>query len=126
MHWSRLFILVGAVVGAGALALPLVEFPVQGSINGIEGDMWPAIALVAVPALAAVLGDRAEGFNRVTALVAISASSLALVFAAFKIADAVRATKDSVGSLGPGGWVVGGACLVVLVASVTALTKRLA
>lgn len=126
MHFSRVLIVVGAVVGAAALALPVAEFPVRGPVNGIEGDLWPAMALLAIPALIAILGDRAEGFGKVAALVAISASSGALVFAAFKVADAVKATDDAAGTLGLGGWVVGGACLVVLVASLAALTKRLA
>ncbi|MDH3425111.1 MAG: hypothetical protein OEM22_00425 [Acidimicrobiia bacterium] len=126
MHPSRVVIVLGAIVGTAALSLPVVEFSARGSVNGIEGDLWPAMALIGFPTLIAVFGDRAEGFTKLSALAAITASSGALVFTAFKIADAVKATNDTAATLGLGGWVVGGVCLVVLVASVSALTKRLA
>lgn len=126
MNKSRIVIVLGAIVGAAALTLPVIEFSARGTVNGIEGDLWPAMALIAIPTLIAVLGDRAEGFRKLSALLAIAASSGALVFTAFKLADAVKAADETAATLGSGAWVVGGASLVVLIASVTALTKRLA
>ncbi len=125
MHRSRIIILLGAAAALAALAFPFLELPVQGSVNGFEGDAWPAAAALGIPALLAVFGDRAEGLRAPAALVAIAIAGLAVTFAAFKLADAVKAADDGGGSLGPGPWILLVSTLLALAGGLSSLTKRL-
>lgn len=126
MHRSRIIILVGAAVAGLALFLPFVDLPVVGTINGFDGDGWPATALLAVPALMALVGDRAEGFSGTAALVAVAVSALAVLFAVFKLIDANDAISAAgAGSLGAGVWILLIATLVTLAGSVMSLSRKL-
>lgn len=125
MHRSRIAILLGTVVAGSALLLPFAAFPARGNVNGITAGGWPAVALLGVPALFALFGDRAEGFGRPTALLAVAAGGAATVFSALKIADAVKAADAAAGSVGAGVWVVAAACVLTLTGCVASLTTRL-
>ena len=126
MHRSRLIILVGWAIVLTAMFLPFVEVPSQGSINGFDGDAWPALILVSIPALLSVLGDRKEGFRRSLALIAIASAGGAVVFAALKIADAAKAADAGSGSIGIAPWLLIAGCVVALAGAVTSLTSKLA
>lgn len=106
--------------------LPFVEFRSQGSINGFDGDAWPALVLVSIPAIISVVGDRKEGFRRSLALLAIASGGGAVVFAAFKVADAAKAADAGSGSIGIASWVLLGGCVLVVIGAVASLTTKLA
>jgi hypothetical protein len=76
--------------------------------------------------LLSVLGDRKEGFRRSLALIAIASAGGAVVFAAFKIADAAKAADAGSGSIGIASWLLIGGCVVALAGAVTSLTSKLA
>jgi len=126
VHRSRIIILLGWAIALVAMFLPFVEFPSQGSINGFDGDAWPALVLVSIPALLSVLGDRKEGFRRSLALIAIASAGGAVVFAAFKVGDAAKAADAGSGSIGIASWLLIGGCVIALVGAVTSLTSKLA
>ncbi len=105
--------------------MPFLQLATQGAINGFQGDGWPAAAALLLPAAMAIFGDRPEGFTPPAALLAIAASGLAVVFAAFKLADATRAADAAAGSIGLGTWLLLFATIVALLGSALSLTKRL-
>ncbi len=126
MHRSRIVILTGAILAAVSLFLPFVDLPVVGTINGLDGDAWPAAALLGVPAVLALIGDRAEGFGHSGTVLAVVAAAPAVVFAVFKLIDARKAVDAAgVGSLGVGVWMLLAATLVGLAGSVMTLSRKL-
>ena len=126
MHRSRVTILAGAVIAIVALPLPLIRFPASGSVSTINGDGWPAVLLIAVAALLALLGDRAEGLAMPSAVVAAAAAGLALVFSALKLDDASNAV-DRVpdASIGIAAWVLLAASIITLVGTALTLSRKL-
>jgi hypothetical protein len=129
MHTSRVVILAGTLLGAAALLMPFVSSPMTGSVNGIEGYAWPAVALAAVPALMALVGDRREGFLTPFALLAIVITAGAALFSVAKAIDAADAAQTArtllgEGSVGTGTWVLLVAMLTVLTGSVLTLSRR--
>lgn len=126
MHRSRVIILLGSIIALVSMFLPFVDFPSQGSINGFDGDAWPALVLISIPAVLSVFGDRKEGFRRSLALIAIATAGGAVVFAAFKVADAAKAADAGSGSIGVASWLLLAGCVVVLIGAVASLTTKLA
>ena len=126
MHRSRLIVLLGAAVALGSLPLPLVDLGAAGTVNGIDGDGWPGVAMLGVVSLIALLGDRAEGMAGPVAVGAIAGAGLAVVFSMVKLADASDAV-DLVagGSLGMGLWVLIGGSVVSLLGAVLSFSRRL-
>ena len=124
MHRSRLTILNGAVIGL--LTLPLVRFPVTGNVNSIDGDGWPAVALIGMVAVLALLGDRAEGLAMAPALVAAATSGAAMVFSVLKLTDASNAA-DTIpdASIGVGAWVLVAAAMITLTGVALTLSRKL-
>lgn len=118
-------LLVGTALAALSLALPFVDFAAQGTVNGIDGYAWAPVALLVLPAAFTVLGDRAEGFATPLAIIAVAACGLAVVLAAFKLADAATASNVPDASLGIGPWVLAGASLVALAGAVLSMTQRI-
>lgn len=123
-------ILLGFTVAAVSLALPFVSSELTGATNGITGDAWPAVALLVPVAIAAVLGDRREGFGRWAVVLSALAGGGATVFAVQKLIDATRAVQllERVGiaaSVGPGSWVLIAGCLTVLVGATLSLSRRI-
>ncbi len=125
MHRSRLLILAGTAIAAGALFLPHLRSMPTGSVNGITGDSWPAAAVLGLAALLAVTGDRGEGFGPVRALAAIGLAAAAVLFTAVKLADASRAADLASGSIGYGIWVMGAGALVVLAGALLSRSRKL-
>ena len=129
MHPSRVVILSSAFVGAVALLMPFVSSPMTGSINGIDGYAWPAVALAAVPAVFALIGDRREGFWTPLALLAIVITSGAALFTVAKAIDAADAAQTArtligEGSIGAGTWILVVAMIGSLFGSVWSLSRR--
>lgn len=60
MNKQRLIILVLAVLGMLAVFMPWVNMPIVGAVNGARGDGWFVFCLYAIPAIIAVLGNRAK------------------------------------------------------------------
>lgn len=130
MHPSRIVILLGFTASAVSLALPFITGQLTGATNGIDGDAWPAVILLAPVAIGAILGDRREGFGRWTAVLAALVAGGATVFAVQKLIDATRAVQllERVGieaSVGPGPWVLIAGCLTVLVGATLSLSRRI-
>jgi hypothetical protein len=130
MHLSRIAILTGALVAGIAQFLPFLRLPLEKTptVGGVEGAAWPVLVFLALPVVLAVTGDRAEGFGRVAAAVAIVSSAIAVVFAVSKLADALAAARDARdlvggGSVGPGVWILLAGCLVALSGSVFTLSR---
>lgn len=129
MHPSRIVILTGTALGAVALVLPFVSSPLIGTINGIDGYAWPAVALAALPALLALLGDKREGFWTPLALLAIVATAGAALFSVAKAIDAADAAQTArtlagEGAVGVGAWVLLVAMVTALIGSVLTLSRR--
>jgi hypothetical protein len=129
MHTSRWIILAGSGVALVALFLPFLGAPLLGTVDGFEGDAWPAAALLAVPALAAVAGDRAEGFRRWVAVATIAVTDIAVVFAVFKLVDAYRAARTAraaadAGTVGAGPWVLAVGATIVLIGCLMSLSRK--
>ena len=116
--------LAGAALALASLPLPHIRLPVTGSVNGFDGDSWPAALLLVVLAALAVTGDRGEGFGVARALTAIGIAGVAVVFTSFKLADALEAV-DEAGSVGVGMWVLVAAVLVALAGTVFSLSRKL-
>lgn len=125
MHPSRIVIVIGTLIALASLPLSFLELPTLGGVNGFDGDAWPAVVALAVPASMAVLGDRPEGFVPGAALVAMLTSAGAVIFAAFKLADATQAADAAGGSLGVGIWVLLFGSVAALLGSALGLTNRL-
>ena len=129
MHPSRIVIIAGTALGAVALLFPFVSTPLTGSINGIEGYAWPAVALISVPALLSLIGDRREGFHPPIALLSIVIAAGAALFSVAKAIDATGAAQEArtllgEGSVGTGAWVLLVAMLTVLAGAVLTLSRR--
>ena len=124
MHRSRLVILAGAVLALVSLPLPHIRLPVAGSVNGFDGDSWPAALLLVALAALAVAGDRGEGFGAAQAVAAIGIAGIAVVFTSFKLADGLEAV-DEAGSIGIGMWVLVAGALSGLAGSVFGLSRKL-
>jgi len=123
-------ILLGFTVAAVSLALPYINSQLTGATNGIAGDAWPAVALLVPVAIAAVLGDRREGFGRWAVVLSALVAGGATVFAVQKLIDATRAVQllERVGieaSVGPGSWVLIAGCLTVLVGATLSISRRI-
>ena len=125
MHRSRLLLVAAAIVGLGALFLPFVTFDQQGTVNGFDGYAWPAAAVLAIPAVVALVGDRAESLRTAIAVVTIALCSLAVVLGAFKLADAASAADLETASLGAGPWILMAACVGGLAGAVSSLSRRI-
>ncbi len=124
MHRSRLMILAGAALALVSLPLPHVRLPELGSVNGFDGDSWPAAVVLLVLAALAMGGDRGEGFGVPRALAAVALAGVAVVFTAFKLADALEAV-DEAGSVGIGLWVLAAGALLALAGAVFSLSRKL-
>ena len=129
MHNSRWVIIAGSALAAIALFAPFFSAPLVETVNGFDADAWPAAALLVFPFLAAMAGDRAEGFHRITAVVLIALTDVAIVFAVFKLVDALRAARTArelvgSGSAGFGPGLLLGATLIVLAGCVMSLSRR--
>ena len=125
MHRSRLLLILAAVVGLVALFLPFVTFDQQGTVNGFDGYGWPAVAVLAVPAAISLIGDRAESLRVGVAVAVIGLCGLAVVLSAFKLGDAASAADMETASIGPGPWILLGACVGGLAGAVASLTRRI-
>lgn len=125
MHRSRVLLIAAAAIGAISLALPFVRFAQQGSINGIDGYAGPVVIVLAVPAAIAVIGDRAESLRTSLAVGAIGLTGLAIVMAAFKLADAVKAADTIGAAIGAGPWVLLGGCVLGMAGALASLTRRI-
>ena len=125
MHRSRILLIAAAAIGAVSLALPYVRFDQQGSIAGIDGYGWPAVVVLAVPAALAALGDRAETLRTSLAVPTIGLAGMAMVLAAFKLADAVKAADIPGAGLGAGPWILLGACVLGMTGALASLTRRI-
>ena len=125
MHRSRVILVIAALVAAVALLLPFVRFTAQGSLNGFDGYGWPATLVLAVPALLALMGDRPESLRPSLAVGAIALTGLAVVLAAFKLADAANAATTEGASLGAGPWVLLGGCLLGMGGALASLSRRI-
>ncbi len=124
MHPWRLITLVGAGFAALSMVFPFATLPVLGIIAGIEADAWPALLpLIPVVATAAV-GDWDRRLRPPAALGLILCSCLAVLFAVFKLSDALVSVADTAGaSLGAGAFVLLGGTLIALAGSAVALSR---
>ncbi|MEE8330630.1 MAG: hypothetical protein V3R84_02580 [Acidimicrobiia bacterium] len=125
MHRSRIMLVAAAAIGTISLALPFVRFDQQGSIAGIDGYAWPVVVVLAVPAALAVFGDRAEALRTSLAVPAIGFAGVAIVLAAFKFADAVKAADTPGAGLGAGPWILLGASVLGMAGALASLTRRI-
>lgn len=114
MHPFRLVVLGGTGFAVLAMLLPFASFPVVGSVDGVTADAWPALIPLLVAAVIALTGRSSQGFGAVAGVTTVTAGALALLFSLVKMTDAILAVRDTAGaSLGPGGWVLSAAALVV-------------
>jgi hypothetical protein len=125
MHRSRLVLIAAAVLGLVSLLLPFVRFAQLGSVNGFDGYAWPAVVVLAIPALAAAVGDRAESLRPSLAVGAVALAGAAIVLAAVKLADAARAAETPEAVLGAGPWVLLGASVLGMAGALSSLTRRI-
>lgn len=125
MHRSRVVLIAAAALGLLSLVLPFVRFAQLGSVNGFDGYGWPAVVILGVPALAAVVGDRAEPLRPTIAVAAIGLAGAAIVMAALKLADAVKAATTPEATLGAGPWALLGACVLGMAGALSSLTRRI-
>ncbi len=125
MHRSRIVILAGALLGLLSLPLPLVDLDEVGSLNGIEGDGWPAVVLLGIVAVLALLGDRGEGLPAPAAVVAAAGAGLAVVYAVVKVVDAADAIDITGGAFGIGLWLLLAAGVVAMAGALLSFSRRL-
>ncbi|RPI22385.1 MAG: hypothetical protein EHM57_05365, partial [Actinobacteria bacterium] len=93
MHPSRIVIVTGTAVAAVATVLPFISSDSTGTVRGIE-ETFPVVALSFTQNVAALLGDRREGFTRSGAIAAAMLAGVATVLALQKMVDAMRAVHD--------------------------------
>ena len=124
MHLWRLITLVGTGFAALAMAFPFVTLPVVGVIAGIEADAWPALLPLIPVVAAAALGEWDRGLRPPAAIPLILSGSLAVLFAVFKLTDALVSVADTAGaSLGAGAFVLLGGTLIALSGTAVALSR---
>jgi hypothetical protein len=124
VHLWRLITLVGTGFAALAMAFPFATLPVVGVITGIEAEAWPALLPLIPVAAAAALGDWDRGLRPPVAIPLILSASLAVLFAVFKLTDALVAVADTAGaSLGAGAFVLLAGTLIALAGTAAALTR---
>lgn len=125
MHPFRLVVLGGTGFAVLAMLLPFASFPVVGTVDGVTADAWPALLPLLVAALIALTGRSSQGLDAIAGVTAVTAGALALLFSLVKMTDAILAVRDTAGaSLGPGGWVLSAATLVVTAAATTGALVR--
>ncbi len=124
MHRSRVMMLAGTALSLVSLPLPHIRLPVTGTVNGFDGDSWPAAVVLLVLTALAVTGDRGEGFGVARALAAVAMAGVAVVFTSFKLTDALEAV-DEAGSVGIGLWVLAAGALLALAGAVFSLSRKL-
>lgn len=117
MHLARLTLVASAAAAAVALILPFLDSPLIGDRNGLTADAWPAAVLLAVTGVAALLGDRREGFPVAAVPAAAIINGAALVFSVAKLLDALEAA-DALHGLGAAAAVGVGAWALVAATSV--------
>ncbi len=124
MHPGRLVVTAGVVVAGLAVLFPFVDLPVIGTVDGVDGDAWPALIPLAAVLLPALLGDRSLGHRARSGVPSLVACCTAAVFASAKLADSVGAVRDAGegASLGAGPWVMLVGTLVAIVGEVLAMT----
>lgn len=125
MHGSRIAILIGTAVAGPALLLPQVRLPNLGPIDGIEGDAWPALVLLAPAVLVAVVGDAARPLRPLASVVAVASGCAGLLLSVVKLLDAGRAARKVAGSVEIGAWVVPSGALIVIGGAVLGLAGAL-
>jgi hypothetical protein len=126
VHRSRVVILVGVAVAALALFLPQARFPVLGPVDGFDGDAWPVMIPLGLLAVAALVGDRAEGYRWPLAVLALLLACGALVFAIAKVVDAVAAVRPLDGAgVGAGAWGVTVGAALAVAGTLLSFSRRL-
>lgn len=116
-------------MAAAALALPFISSEPTGTFGGLR-EAAPVVVLLVGVAIAAVVGDKREGFSRVGAVVAALVAGLAVILAVQKMLDAMRAVRglESLGidaSMGIGPWLLAGGAIIVLMGAAMSLSRRL-
>ena len=122
--------LLGTALGALSLPLPFLNSSLTGSVNGIEGDAWPAVVALLPLALASVSGDRRESFGSVGTLLAALAAAAATLFSVSKLVDGLRAVDSlqAIGqeaSIGIGAWLLLGGSVFALFGAALGLSRRI-
>jgi hypothetical protein len=126
VHYSRLVTLAGAAVAGLGLFLPQVRFPVIGPVDGFDGAAWPVMLPLAPLVLFALLGDRPEGHRVPVAVLALTLSCAALVFAVAKAMDAVTAAAAVAGgAVRAGPWVVLAGTALAMLGSLLSFSRRI-
>ena len=110
------------------MPLPFVTSEVTGAIRGARESL-PVLIVLTPVVVAALLGDRREGFSRGGAIAAAFLSAVAVFLAVQKTVDAMQAanTLDTLGiaaSVGIGPWVLVTGALACLVGSALSLSTR--
>jgi len=124
VHLWRLITLVGTGFAALAMAFPFATLPVVGVIAGIEAEAWPALLPLIPVGAAAAFGDWGRGLRPPVAIPLILSASLAVLFAVFKLTDALVSVGNTAGaSLGAGAFVLLGGTLIALAGTAVALSR---
>lgn len=129
VHPSRIVIVVGVVLAAASTLLPFVTSSPTGSVGG-AAETFPVVALLLPLLVAALVGDRREGFTRWGAIVAASVAAAATILSVVKMIDAMRAVRDlqSIGIdavIGLGPWVLSAGAFAGLMGAALSLSRRL-
>lgn len=130
VHPSRIVIVVGTALAAGSTLLPFISSDPTGSVRGAR-ETFPVVALLIPLLVAALLGDRREGFPRWGAVTAALVAAVAMILSVVKMIDAMRAVRDlqSIGIdavIGLGPWVLAAGAFAGLMGAALSLSRRLA
>ena len=130
VHPSRIVILGGTAVAAVSTILPFISSDPTGTVRGV-GETFPVVLLLIPLFVAALLGDRREGFTRAGAIAAAVVAGAATILAVQKMVDAMRAVHllesigiDAVVGIGP--WLLAAGAFAGLMGAALSLSRRLA
>ena len=124
MHRSRRTLLLGTLLAALVILLPVAALPNLGTINGIDGNAWPVLIPLVVALVLFLFGDRAERPAPPVTVIAALLATAGLGFSIVKLLDAHRAVSDAGGSVGIGAWALPVTSAVALLGALLGLSRR--
>ena len=124
MHRSRRTLLLGTLLAALVILLPVAALPTLGTINGIDGNAWPVLIPLGPALVLFLVGDRVERPAAAITVVVILLAAAGLGFSIVKLLDAHRAVSDAGGTMAIGAWLLPLTAAVALLGAFLGLSRR--
>ncbi len=129
VHPSRIMIVAGVTLAVVSVPLPFITVQSGGSIQG-PWESLPVIVVLAPLAVAALIGDRREGFSKTGAVVAAAVAAVGVLLAVVKMLDALKAvnslqSRGIDAAIGVGPWVLAAGALAAMAGSALSLSRKI-